>query len=161
MAASFSNLPEDPNRRAEKDMSKCLESIATSVAALSAANPAFLDMIGYAREDLVSGRLRWTELTPAEWSAADDRAVAELKVAATVKPPEKEYFRKDGSRVPVLLGSTTFGDHQDEGVPSCSGLTERKHVEQALRDMQTNLGHVVRITTLGELVGRPPRTMTA
>ena len=40
-------------------------------------------------------------------------------------------------------------------------LTERKHVEQALRDMQTNLGHVVRITTLGELVGRPPRTMTA
>jgi PAS domain S-box-containing protein len=151
MAASFSNLPEDPNRRAEKDMSKCLESIATSVAALSAANPAFLDMIGYAREDLVSGRLQWTELTPAEWSAADDRAVAELKVAGTVKPPEKEYFRKDGSRVPVLLGSTTFGDHQDEGVPSCSGLTERKHVEQALRDMQTNLAHVVRITTLGEL----------
>jgi PAS domain-containing protein len=110
MAASFSNFPEDPNRREEKDMSKCFESIATSVAALSAANQAFLDMIGYAREDLVSGRLRWTELTPAECRAADERAVAELKAAGTVKPREKEYFRKDGSRVPVLLGSTTFGD---------------------------------------------------
>jgi PAS domain S-box-containing protein len=100
-------------------MSKCFESIATSVAALSAANQAFLDMIGYAREDLVSGRPRWTELTPAEWRA-DERAVAELKAVGTVKPREKEYFRKDGSRVQVLLGSTTFGDHQDEGVTSCS-----------------------------------------
>jgi C4-dicarboxylate-specific signal transduction histidine kinase len=30
-------------------------------------------------------------------------------------------------------------------------LTERKHVEGALRDAQANLAHVVRVTTLGEL----------
>jgi len=115
------------------------------------ANKAFLDMVGYAREDLVSGRLRWTELTPAEWRDADDRAIAELKATGTVQPREKEYFRKDGSRVPVLLGSTTFGDRQDEGVAFVLDLTQRKQVEGALRDMQTNLTHVVRITTLGEL----------
>jgi PAS domain S-box-containing protein len=115
------------------------------------ANKAFLDMVGYAREDLVSGRLRWTELTPAEWRDADDRAIAELKATGTVQPREKEYFRKDGSRVPVLLGSTTFGDRQDEGVAFVLDLTQRKQVEGALRDMQTNLAHVVRITTLGEL----------
>jgi PAS domain S-box-containing protein len=115
------------------------------------ANQAILDMLGYSREDLISGRLRWTELTPPEWRDADDRAVAELKAAGTVQPREKEYFRKDGSRVPVLLGSTTFGDGQDEGVTFVLDLTERKHVEQALRDMQTNLAHVVRLTTLGEL----------
>jgi PAS domain S-box-containing protein len=115
------------------------------------ANQAFLDMLGYSREDLISGRLRWTELTPPEWRDADDRAVAELKAAGTVQPREKEYFRKDGSRVPVLLGSTTFGDGQDEGATFVLDLTERKHVEQALRDMQTNLAHVVRLTTLGEL----------
>jgi PAS domain S-box-containing protein len=114
------------------------------------ANQAFLDMVGYAREDIVSGRLQWTELTPAEWREADERAVAELKAAGTVRPREKEYFRKDGSRVPILLGST-FDDRQDEGVTFVLDLTERKHVEQALRDMQTNLAHVVRITTLGEL----------
>src|SRR6202040_272763 len=115
------------------------------------ANQAFLDIVGYAREDLVSGRLRWRELTPAEWHDADDQARAELKAAGTVQPREKEYFRKDGSRVPVLLGSTTFGDRQDEGVAFVLDLTERKHVEGALRDAQTNLAHVVRITTLGEL----------
>jgi PAS domain S-box-containing protein len=115
------------------------------------ANEAFLDIVGYAREDLVSGRLRWTELTPAEWRDADDRAVAELKAAGTVQPREKEYFRKDGSRVPVLLGATTFGDRQDEGVAFVLDLTERKHAEGALREAQTNLVHVMRITTLGEL----------
>ncbi|HJX22778.1 MAG TPA: GAF domain-containing protein, partial [Steroidobacteraceae bacterium] len=63
------------------------------------ANDAFLDIVGYAREDLLSGRLRWTELTPAEWRDADDQALAQLKAAGTVQPREKEYFRKDGSRV--------------------------------------------------------------
>src|SRR6202011_2879881 len=50
------------------------------------ANQAFLDIVGYAREDLVSGRLRWTELTPAEWRDADDQAMAELKATGTVQP---------------------------------------------------------------------------
>jgi PAS domain S-box-containing protein len=115
------------------------------------ANEAFLDIVGYAPEDLVSGRLRWTELTPAEWHGADDRAIAELKAAGTVEPREKEYFRKDGGRVPVLVGATTFGDRQDQGVAFVLDLTQRKHVEGTLRDMQTKLAHVVRLTTLGEL----------
>jgi PAS domain S-box-containing protein len=115
------------------------------------ANKAFLDMVGYAREDLVSGRLRWTELTPVEWRNADDRAIAELKATGAIQPREKEYSRKDGSRVPVLFGATTFGDGQDEGVAFVLDLSERKHAEQVLRDTQTNLAHVMRITTLGEL----------
>jgi PAS domain S-box-containing protein len=115
------------------------------------ANQAFLDIVGYAREDLVSGRLRWRELTPAEWHDADDQARAELKAAGTVQPREKEYFRKDGSRVPVLLGATTFGDRQDEGVAFVLDLTERKHAEEALRKAQADLAHVTRVTTLGEL----------
>ncbi|HEV3499202.1 MAG TPA: AAA family ATPase, partial [Bradyrhizobium sp.] len=40
------------------------------------ANQAFLDIVGYAREDLAS--LRWTALTPAEWRDVDDQAFAEL-----------------------------------------------------------------------------------
>jgi PAS domain S-box-containing protein len=115
------------------------------------ANQAFLEMLGYSREDLLSDRPRWIELTPAEWRDADDRAVCELKAAGTVQPCEKEYFRKDGSRVPVLLGSTKFGDGQEEGVTFVLDMTELKHVEGALRDAQANLGHVVRVTTLGEL----------
>src|SRR5712672_105245 len=68
------------------------------------ANDAFLRMTGYDREDLASGRLNRTDLTPAEWQDRDAVTVAELKMVGTVQPFEKEYFRKDGSRVPVLIG---------------------------------------------------------
>jgi len=112
-------------------------------------NQAFLDIVGYAREDLVS--LRWTELTPAEWRDVDDQAFEELKAAGTVRPREKEYFRKDGTRVPVLVARAIFEWNRDEGVAFVLDLTERKHVEGALRDAQANLAHVMRITTLGEL----------
>jgi PAS domain S-box-containing protein len=112
-------------------------------------NQAFLDMVGYAREDLAS--LRWTELTPAEWRDVDDQAFAELKATGTSQPREKEYFRKDGSRVPVLVARAIFEWNRDEGVAFVFDLTERKHVEGALRDAQTNLAHVARVTTLGEL----------
>ena len=77
-------------------------------------------MVGYAREDLVSGRLRWTELTPAEWRDPDDQAMAELKATGTVQPREKEYFQKDGSRVPVLVGAATFEGKRRRASPSCS-----------------------------------------
>ena len=113
------------------------------------ANQAFLDIVGYAREDLAS--LRWTELTPAEWRDVDDQAFAELKATGTVQPREKEYFRKDGSRVPVLVARAIFEWNRDEGVAFVLDLTERKHVEGALRDAQANLAHVMRVTTLGEL----------
>jgi PAS domain S-box-containing protein len=113
------------------------------------ANQAFLDIVGYAREDLAS--LRWTELTPAEWRDVDDQAFAEMKATGTVQPREKEYFRKDGSRVPVLFARAIFEWNRDEGVAFVLDLTERKHVQAALRDAQANLARVVRVTTLGEL----------
>src|SRR6185503_2791187 len=69
------------------------------------ANEAFLRMVGYGREDLVSGRVRWSEVTPDEWRAADKQALAELAATGICEPFEKEYFRKDGSRVPALVGA--------------------------------------------------------
>jgi PAS domain S-box-containing protein len=120
-------------------------------------NQAFLDIVGYAREDLAS--LRWTELTPAEWCDVDDQAFAELKATGTVQPREKEYFRKDGSRVPVLVARAIFEWKPDEGVSFVIDMTDRKRTEEKLRaseqrflDAQMELAHVTRITTLGELV---------
>jgi PAS domain S-box-containing protein len=120
------------------------------------ANQAFLDIVGYARADLAS--LRWTELTPAEWRDVDDQAFAELNATRTVRPCEKEYFRKDGSRVPVLVARALFEWKPDEGVSFVVDMTDRKRAEERLRaseqrflDAQMELAHVTRVTTLGEL----------
>jgi PAS domain S-box-containing protein len=97
------------------------------------ANDAFLSMGGYDREDLVSGRLNRTDLTPPEWRERDARTDAELKTIGVVQPFEKEYFRKDGGRVPVLIGLAAFGEERDQGVAFVLDLTERKCAEEALR----------------------------
>ena len=115
------------------------------------ANEAFLHMVEYSREDLVSGRVRWTDLTPAEWRDRDERAVAELKTTGTFQPFEKEYFRKDGSRVRVLVGAATFEGSGNEGVAFVLDLSEQKRAEEALQKAQAELAHVTRVATLGEL----------
>ena len=68
------------------------------------ANNEFLRMVGYDHEDLTSGRMSWADMIPPEWRERDALAMSELKVNGTVQPFEKEYFRKDGSRLPVLVG---------------------------------------------------------
>jgi PAS domain S-box-containing protein len=76
--------------------------------AITDANEAFLQMVEYGREDLILGRVRWTDLTPPEWCDRDERAIAELKATGIFQPFEKEYFRKDGRRVSVLIGGAFF-----------------------------------------------------
>jgi PAS domain S-box-containing protein len=122
------------------------------------ANEAFLHMLGYSREDLISGRVWWTKLTPAEWAPADQDALAQMSATGSCKPFEKEFFRKDGSRVPILVGGAFFERKPDEGVVFVIDMTDRKRAEEKLRaseqrflDAQMELAHVTRVTTLGEL----------
>jgi PAS domain S-box-containing protein len=122
--------------------------------AIVEANEAFLHMLQYRREDVVSGRLRWTNLTPAEWREQDDRAVAELRSTGTFQPVEKEYFRKDGSRIPVLIGGALFEESGNEGVAFVLDLTERKQAEEEherLRQLESDLAHMNRLSIMGEL----------
>ena len=67
------------------------------------ANDTFLQMVGYSREDLVAGRLYWPDLTPAEYLALDEEAHEEGMRYGACTPFEKEYIRKDGTRVRVLV----------------------------------------------------------
>jgi PAS domain S-box-containing protein len=123
------------------------------------ANDAFLRIVGYDREDLVAGRMRWTDLTPSEWRDRDaQRWVPELNISGSLQPFEKEYFRKDGSRVPVLLGAATFEHNSNQGVAFVLDLTERKRAEAEAREserryhgVQMELAHANRVATLGEL----------
>jgi PAS domain S-box-containing protein len=115
------------------------------------ANEAFLYIVGYSREDLVSGGLRWTDLTPAEWRGRDAQAEAELVATGTIQPFQKEYVRKDGSRVPVLLGCATFEAGRNEGVAFVLDLSEQKRAEEGLHQAQAELARVIRITTMEQL----------
>jgi PAS domain S-box-containing protein len=99
--------------------------------AITGANEAFLRMVQYDREDLLSGHVRWMDLTPAEWRGHDERAIADLKATGSFQPFEKEYFRKDGSRVPVLLGGALLERGGNEGVAFVLDLSEQKRQESA------------------------------
>jgi PAS domain S-box-containing protein len=108
-------------------------------------------MVGYDRDELVGARVRWTDLTPPEWRDRHARAAAELKRTGTVRPYEREYFRKDGSRMPALIGSAAFDEQQDQGVAFVLDLTERKRAEESLHKMQMELAHANRVATMGHL----------
>jgi PAS domain S-box-containing protein len=108
------------------------------------ANDAFLGIVGYGRDDVITDRLSFVGLTPPEWAGVDERALAELASTGTSKPYEKDFFRKDGSRVPVLVGGATLGELQHQGVAFVVDLTERKRAEAELM-------HANRVATMGEL----------
>jgi PAS domain S-box-containing protein len=82
--------------------------------AIAEANDAFLHMVGYTREDLLAGLIRWQDMTPPEYQEISDRSISQLKTSGVCQHFEKEYIRKDGSRVPVLIGSAFLDDKQQQ-----------------------------------------------
>ena len=123
------------------------------------ANDAFLHMVGYDREDLASGRVNRTNLTPPEWRDRDVRTVEEVKATGTVQPFEKEYFHKNGSRIPILIGVTAFDERRIQVVGFVLDLSERKRAEAEARDserryreVQAELAHAGRVATMGQLM---------
>jgi PAS domain S-box-containing protein len=113
------------------------------------ANDAFLRMVQYEREDLQAG-LRWFDMTPPEWQEAHARYEAEeLKATGMMRPREKEFFRKDSSRVPVLIGAACFEGQPNQGVAYILDLSEQKRAEEALRRSEAYLTEAQRLTHTG------------
>ena len=121
-------------------------------------NDAFLDMLGFSREDVVSGRLSWIELTPPDWFDRDERFwIPAYRTTGALRPFEKEFFRKDGSRVPVLIGLAGLEDDAERGVAFVLDLTERKRAEAEVRESearhqetQMQLAHANRVARTGQ-----------
>jgi PAS domain S-box-containing protein len=120
------------------------------------ANDAFLRIVGYDRADLAAGRINWKDLTPRDWRHRDALWIEEHKRTGVRPPIEKEYSRKDGTRVPVLLGSATFEEGGNQSVAFVLDLTERKHAEraaslsaEALRRSEAHLAEAQKLSHTG------------
>ena len=118
------------------------------------ANEAFLAMVGYTRDDVASGRLNWMALTPPEWQHASQQAVVEVRTKGICELFEKEYFRSDGTRAPVLVATAAIEGSPTECISFVLDLSERKRAEEErerLRQAQAELERISRVTTVGQL----------
>jgi two-component system, cell cycle sensor histidine kinase and response regulator CckA len=101
---------------------------------ITQANDAFLQMLGYEHEELLSGKLQWNAMTLPEYRSADQRAITELITSGVCTPFEKEYIRNDGTRVPVLIGIAFLEKSQQSIMGFVLNLTQRKQAEQKIRE---------------------------
>ncbi len=113
---------------------------------ITGANDAFLHLVGYSRDDLEVGLIDWMNITPPEYADLDRKSMEEIAHKGVCAPYEKEFVRKDGSRVPLLIGAASFEDNPEEGVCFAVDLTERKKLEQQFLRTQ-------RMESIGTLAG--------
>ncbi|HKW83791.1 MAG TPA: histidine kinase dimerization/phospho-acceptor domain-containing protein, partial [Burkholderiaceae bacterium] len=93
------------------------------------ANDAYLSIVGYSREEMLSGELTTERVTPPEYRAADERAGGELLEGGRYQTFEKEYVRKDGTRVPVLVGGILIEGPPPQTVGFVLDLSEKRRAD--------------------------------
>ncbi|OUJ71379.1 PAS domain-containing protein [Hymenobacter crusticola] len=110
---------------------------------ITEANNAFLSIVGYSREDLQAGHISWKQMTPPELEALEASVIKELEQTGVQRPYEKMYIRKDGTRVPVLLGGALAEPGGRDGVSFCLDLTAQKEVEAQLATREAEFRFVI------------------
>ncbi len=107
---------------------------------ITEANDALLEMIGYTRKDLVSGQIRWVDITPPEYAELDRSAIAQIAASGSCAPYEKEFIRSDGSRFPILIGAGNLQGYTDKGSFFVLDITDRKQAQNQLRENEIRIG---------------------
>lgn len=98
--------------------------------AITEANDAFLGMMGYTRQEFQQGALRWPDITPPEYLPMEEQAIAQIRTSGFCPPYEKEYIRKDGTSLPILIGTALLEGSDDHCVCFVIDLSERKKAEE-------------------------------
>lgn len=101
---------------------------------VSEANDAYLNMMGYSRDDLDAGRLNWLQTIPPEDQAIQAQNLDDLRRHKAVQPHERQYLHKDGTIIYVLAAYAMFEDRDDSGIGFMLNITERKRIKQQLQE---------------------------
>jgi PAS domain S-box-containing protein len=107
--------------------------VASSSGGWLEANDELLRILGYSREELDAGEVRWREMTPAKYASLDEQGLADAQQRGACIPYEKEYVRKDGTPVPVLIGYASLERSQDHQICFVLDLTPVKRADEAVR----------------------------
>ncbi len=94
------------------------------------ANDEFLRIVGYSREDLEAGRMNWGQMTPPGCAEVDGLCANGMADSGRTGAFEREFMRKDGAHVPVLIGMVTLHGRALDALAFVVDMTERKHAEQ-------------------------------
>ncbi len=113
------------------------------------ANDYFLRLVGYTREEVGEGALRWDRIVAPEREAEVRRAVAESQALGSPRPFETEFVRRDGTRVPVLVGVAFLGAEKTSGVGFALDLTERNRARQRLAESERYLKRAQELARFG------------
>ncbi|HZN99482.1 MAG TPA: PAS domain S-box protein [Gemmatimonadales bacterium] len=113
---------------------------------MTAANDTLLGMLGYTRHELDAGLLGRGRLNPPGYEAVDRRAAEETRIRGSCTPYEKEFLRKDGTKIPVLVGGARLGPDLTDAAFFVLDITERRRAEDRLRQAE-------RIEVVGQLAG--------
>jgi PAS domain S-box-containing protein len=118
------------------------------------ANDAYLHMLGYTQEDLARGMARWDVVTPPEYRERGQEANRQMLETGNCQPYEKEYQRKDGQRVPVVIGRALLGEEGGKTITFCLDITERKELDQRKDEFISIASHELRtpLTSLKLLI---------
>ncbi len=111
------------------------------------ANEAFLDIVGYSKDEILKGEVKWKDMTPPEYKEQDEQLLKELAEFGHVNPFEKEYYHKDGHRVPILIGAATFPGSANSGIAFIMDISDRIHAEEELAKHREHLEELVRERT--------------
>ncbi len=94
------------------------------------ANDVFLKMLGYSRAELLERHHSSVTLTAPELLPRTLQSIEEIKITGEFAPFENHCVRKDGTRVPVLMGAAAYRREPLEWTCFVLDLTERKAMEE-------------------------------
>jgi PAS domain S-box-containing protein len=96
----------------------------------------FLRIVGYSREELNAGLVRWDTMTPPEYAQLDADHIAEADARGSCTPYEKEYIRKDGTRIPILCGYALLEGSRDTYIAFVLDISRQRAAEAELRERE-------------------------